>query len=207
MSPEQDAELLRAWCEGDRRAGDTLLSHYFDPVARYVFHKVGQGETAEEIIQEAFKEAVDRRHLIKGRFGSYVRGIARFKVLEYYRCKGSLADELTSALAADEHGAESMLGISEEGHHIAKALRMLTPERQELLYLFYVEGLSSREIAEIRGIRTSQIAGQVYRACTRVRELVEQFMQQGAQRESTLRRLDTWLRQFEQADDPGADDS
>lgn len=207
MNPEQDAELLRAWCEGDRRAGDTLISHYFDPVARYVFSKIGQGETAEEIVQEVFKEAVDRRHLIKGRFGPYVRGIARFKVLKYYHCKGSLAEELTSALSAEERGPESVLGLSEEGHNIAKALRLLTPERQELLYLFYVEGLSSREIAEIRGVRTSQIAGQVFRACTRVRELVEQFMQLGAPRDATLRRLDTWLRQFEHADESGADDS
>ena len=196
MTPEQDASLLEAWRAGDRAAGDRLISANLDSVAKYVLRKVTHPQATEELVQEIFKEAVDRRDRIQGQFAPYVHGIARFKVLEYYRRKGSFANELSSSLCDHEQGPESTLGRSQEGHYIAKALRMLPVEQQELLYLFYIEGLSARQIAQMRGLRAAQVSGQVFRIRARAREIIEQLTRNRQQRESALRCLETWLAQF-----------
>jgi RNA polymerase sigma factor (sigma-70 family) len=195
MSLAEDRALLRAWCSGDKPAGERLIRYQFDWVSRAVLRWVhGDAAVAMDIVQTTFEVALRKKAEIHGAFGPYVRGIARVKVLEHFRSKDALVRELTSSLRASTTGAESaMLGVEQE-HVAIRALRQLPVEQQELMYLRYVQGLKLREIAELEGVTTNKIAGILKRAEERLVQEVARLAESLGVGVATVVGVETWLR-------------
>jgi RNA polymerase sigma-70 factor (ECF subfamily) len=207
MSLEEDQALLGAWCRGDKAAGDRLIRYHFDWVSRAVLRWVdGDVTVAMDLVQAAFEVALKKKAEIRGPFGPYVRGIARMKVLERLRGKDRLVHELASSIRESARGAESvLLGVEQEQVAIA-ALRRLPPEHQDLMYLRHVQGMKLRELAELRGMTTSKLAGILRRAEQWLAHEVEQLAESRPVGESTLLGVTTWLRRREHDHDHDHDE-
>lgn len=194
MTLDEDRALLRAWCQGDPDAGDRLIRYQFDGVSRSVLRWVhGDSAAAMDIVQAAFEVAMEKKAQIRGAFGPYVRGIARLKVLEHFRRKDALLRELTTSFRGDHTGAESALLSAEQERLAIAALRGLSPEQQDLIYLRYVQGMKLREIAELRGTTIGAIEGVMRRAMQRLAQQVERLAESPSLGQSTLVGLRTWL--------------
>lgn len=209
MSLEEDRALLEAWCAGDKAAGDRLIRACFDGISRAVLGWVrGDTAAAVDIVQATFEVALKRRSEIRGAFGPYVRGIARRKVLEHFRRKDMLVDELTTSVQAGGRGAESVLLAEQQERLAVRALRQLSPEEQDLMYLRHVQGMKLRELAELEGVTIGVVAGILRRAEGRLAREVERLAESEDLRRSTLTGIDTWLRHRESdggLDEPPSD--
>ncbi|MEM9456508.1 MAG: sigma-70 family RNA polymerase sigma factor [Myxococcota bacterium] len=196
MSLDEDRALLKAWCQGDREAGDRLIRYQFDWISRSVLRWVrGDSAVAMDIVQATFEVALDKKTGIDGPFGPYVRGIARLKVLEHFRRKdGALLRELTTSLRGDRTSAESALLGAEQERLALAALRRLSAEQQDLMYLRYVQGMKLREIAELRGATIGTIDGILRRAEKQLAQQVERLAESPHLSQSTLVGIGTWIR-------------
>lgn len=201
MTLAEDRALLRAWCRGDKAAGERLIRYQFERVSRAVVRWLhGDAATAMDIVQATFETALKRKAVIHGPFGPYVRGIAKLKVLEHFRSKDALVHELMSSIREGARGAESVLIGAQQEHVAIAALQRLPPEQQDLMYLRYAQGMKLREVAELKGMTTSKLAGLLRRAEERLAAEVERLAESKTVGEATLVGVTSWLRRREHDD-------
>jgi RNA polymerase sigma-70 factor, ECF subfamily len=153
-----DEELVQRVRNGDTAALEMLYSRYARVVYSFAVRIVGDGPTAEEILQEAFVRTwrqADTFRTVRGNFASWLLSITHNLAIDELRKRQrrpqrvdgvdisetlyGLVDEATNVEEAAEAGALR--------ERVAVAMATL-PEAQRLaVELAYFHGLSQREIA------------------------------------------------------------
>jgi RNA polymerase sigma-70 factor (ECF subfamily) len=199
---DDDLVLLEAWRAGDLAAGEALFERHFDAVFRFVRSKVS--DTAEDLVQEAFMACVEGRDRLRAdaSFRSYLFAAARKIVYEYWRKRGRRRTEDLEAVSAHELGASpsSLLGRAEDERLLVMALRRIPLDFQMVLELYYVEGLKSREVADVLDIPHATVRSRLRRGLEQVREQVHELAEAPEQLSTTMSRLDAWASGLKQLD-------
>jgi RNA polymerase sigma-70 factor (ECF subfamily) len=167
----QDEPALIEQARRDPQAFAALYRAYLAPIYRYVCQRVGDPHDAEDLTAQVFTEALEGllagRYQENGRFVAWLYSIARHKLADFYRQRVSLPfdDQITSA-------PDFLAGIenSDRRARIAGLLASLDADRQELLRLRFIAGLSFAEIAALDGRSEAAIKMSVYRALAWLRE-------------------------------------
>jgi RNA polymerase sigma-70 factor, ECF subfamily len=121
----------------------------------YFLHRCGGSvQVSEDLTQETFLAAV--AELKKGKRVrtpiGWIYGIARHKLLDYYRKQERFERGLELAGQADQIEDESLLPDEEEAHERATAaLASVAASQRAALVLCYADGFSVREAAAILG--------------------------------------------------------
>ena len=197
--PRDDFDLLAAWREGDRAAGQELARRHYKVVRRFITGKLGE-EAARDLAQRVFLTLCEKRDDFEGRssFRTYLLGIARFKVIETVRKQRGPAgrfDPVEDSVCDPnlEVTLGSLLGKHEHERIVVQALHSLALDDQFLLELKAVEGMKNREIAEVLETTTGAIGGKIVRARERLAKAVAQLTEDPMLRTATDRRLDDWV--------------
>lgn len=150
-------------------------------VRGFVFGLVADRAAADDIFQEVFLTVLQRSSDFRpdGNFLAWVRGIARNKVLEYYRRQRSQAlpfdEELLELLAEAAEGRESRLERQRDA--LSRCLERLAPRAREIVDLRYAEQpLSPPEIAERLSWTTNAVHVALARARAFLRECTQQLL-------------------------------
>jgi RNA polymerase sigma-70 factor (ECF subfamily) len=88
---KDDLELARRMSRGDEDEFNTFYAHYADLVFGFIVHLFkGPRTDAEEILQDTFLTAIRMlpSYRGQGRLSSWLNGIARHKVADFWRRKG-----------------------------------------------------------------------------------------------------------------------
>jgi RNA polymerase sigma factor (sigma-70 family) len=191
-----DDDLLAAWRAGDQYAGKQLYSRHFPRVRCYFANKVDELSDVEDLVQETFMacyEAADR-YAARATFVAYLLGIARHKLLEFWRkqTQGRVDDIEAHSLASLGAGPSSILAHFEEGQRLLAALRELEFHEQELLELYYWEKLTGRELGEVLGVGEDTARSRLFRAKGALREKLRRLDGSGTQDLPTDEDLDGW---------------
>lgn len=191
---EADVQLLQAWQDGEPGAGDELFARHFHSVFRFFRSKVDDA-LAEDLTQATFLGCMRGRDSLRdhGSFRTYLFVVARNELYLHFRRRGRQDKVLDfrSVSAADlATGPSSMLAAKEEQQLLLEALRLIPVDFQIAIELYYWEGLSTEELAEVQGIP----AGTVRSRLTRAREQIGRRMQEIA---ASPRLAATTLEQFE----------
>ncbi len=190
-----EAELVRAWAQGDRHAGDILLERNFDAIARFFANKVGT--ELDDLVQQTFERAQRGAARFEGKssFRTFLFGIAHNVLREYLRQKNrrQQVDELTSVqdLELEPH---HLMVRSQEERLLLSALRRLPIADQTLLELFYWEDLTGPALAEILAVPEGTIRSRLRKARQRLEEQLQRVAQSPELLTSTLSSLETWAR-------------
>ena len=170
MPVPSDQELLEAWAAGDRSAGNDLFVRHFDAVFRFFFNRVGND--AEELTQATFLGAMEARQRFRGEssFRTFLYAIARNQLFLHFRAKRRAAPLTFRTISMIDLGASpaSQLAGSEERRLLGDAMLHLPVDLQLALELYYWEGLSTKEVAEV--LESPQ--GSVKRWLWRARQLL-----------------------------------
>lgn len=153
-----DEELVRRVGEGDTAALEALYSRYARVVFSFAVRIVGDGQTAEEILQEAFVRTWTQAgtfRTVRGNFASWLLSITHNLAIDELRRRqrrpqradiGESGDALfglvDEATNVEEAAASSILR-----DRVALALTTLPEAQRVAIELAYFQGLSQREIA------------------------------------------------------------
>jgi RNA polymerase sigma-70 factor, ECF subfamily len=158
MTDGQNSLAVRAKA-GDRHAINALLEAHLATIYRFVSMKMGAGyPELDDIVQETLIGASASIHALRGETNAQVAGwllsIARHKVADHLRARYNHPhDSLDGALGA--HVADPGQPVDEQvmamqrGEQLREAMRLLTPEQEEVLTLRFVLGFGIDEVAEI----------------------------------------------------------
>ena len=135
--------------------GEDLYEQHAKSVYRYLFSLCGQADTAEELTQETFCQALKGLDTFRGECTPQVWlcAIAKrlwYKELERRRRTAPLEEETLSRLPADDDPAGEYERRSDR-MALYRAMQELPPDTREVLYLRLAGEFSFREIGDILG--------------------------------------------------------
>ena len=172
-----DIQLARAK-GGDLEALERLYRVYVDPVSNLARRICRSTHEAEEVVQETFLEMVRsvRSFRGEGAFGAWLRRIAVSKALTVHRKrKRQAGSDGQSTVELDGPASLSATVDAADGWKrldLERALAALPDDARVVVWLFDVEGLTHREIADLFGRSTSFSKSRLSRAHARLRELL-----------------------------------
>jgi RNA polymerase sigma-70 factor (ECF subfamily) len=182
--PDQDRDLLARLRSGDHGAFEAIFRAHYAPVCNFALGYVHAREEAEEIGQSVFLSLWSRREdlEIRGRLRAYLLIAARNQALNrsararleqrWYDRAGS-EDEPTSSEPLPDRAIES----AQISQRVRAAIDALPPGCRRVLQLRWDEQLSHYEIAEILGISTKGVEGQLARAKRILRETLADIVE------------------------------
>ena len=172
-----DAAIVRRVLDGDSDAYGILVDRYYDRYARFAVHMLGNREDAEEALQDAFLRAYRAlpRYEERERFGAWL-----FRML-VNRCRTTAVRRrrreqmfATGDIALVTAAVRPDVDDTAWREEIARALGVLPAEQREAFLLKHVEDLSYEEMAGVTGVGISALKMRVKRACSRLRELLQE---------------------------------
>lgn len=181
LTPELDA-YVRAAAGGDSEAFGMLVERTKNLVASIAVAILRDVELARDVAQDVFLAAW--RDLAKLRepasFLPWLRSLTRNRAHHVLRTQArrrrmiseTEADELVAALADARPGAREALIANEEACLLAHALEQLPDEAREIVTLFYREGRSVQQVADLLGVSADAAKQRLSRARARLRRAV-----------------------------------
>ena len=171
----EEAVIKRA-SEGDTEAFSFIYERYVSRIYSYIFYRIGSEADAEDITSRVFYRAFGHigNYVDKGvPFSAWLYRIAHNLIANWHRDSHRrkevpLEDQMELPARADH--PERALEKSQEMELLLRGIRRLSPERQQLLILKFVEDYSNAEIGEIMGKSEGAIKSLYHRALIALRE-------------------------------------
>ncbi len=163
-----DLDLLDAWRGGDGVAGDALVQRHFAALFRFFRNKLDDAR-AEDLVQTTMLALVDGRERFREltSFRAFLFAIARNQLAMHFRSRAvrDKVIELGTASVADLGASPSaIVGAGEEQRLLAAALQRIPVDFQIAIELYYWEGLSTRELADVLGVPEGTVRSRLARA-------------------------------------------
>lgn len=173
-----DAHIVRTVLAGDADAFAVLVERHHARCLRVATHLLGDGDDAEDVVQESFVRAY--RHLgsyrERDKFGAWLLRIVvnQCRTRATREARYTRFDDDASVLEHEAHA--STHEANDRRAELAHALAQLGPAQREAVVLRFAEELSYDEIAALTGVGVSALKMRVQRACLRLRELLAEHL-------------------------------
>jgi RNA polymerase sigma-70 factor (ECF subfamily) len=197
LSDEADEALMAAYQRGDVQAFSRLIARHEKPLWNFVRRFVGDGATAEDLLQEVFLRVVrgasDWQPTAK--VSTWLYTIARNLCTDHARrmvhrragsLDGSREDEgsgpkeaLRERLPGADRGGEVAAMGREASDRIERALATLPVEQREVFLMREVMELPFAEIAAAVGASEPTVKSRMRYALERLREALEDLRDSG----------------------------
>jgi RNA polymerase sigma-70 factor (ECF subfamily) len=147
-----DAELLQAWADGNKSAGEQLFERHFESIARFFRNKLPADVQHEDLIQQTFLGCVEARERFRGdaSFRSFLFAIAHNQLGKHWRSRSRdrLDFETVSAFDIDP-SPSAVVARGQDQQKLLLALRRIPVDSQVALELHYWEAMTAAEIGEV----------------------------------------------------------
>ena len=174
-----DFALIQRVLEGDDNAFTVLVNKYQKPIHTFVWRKIGDFHTAEELTQDIFLKAYKKLPLLKPpyRFLGWLYVIATRHCIAWMRKKqvpttsldampGVQLEELSYA-AYEATGAEA--ADVEHQHGLVKRLLQKLPESERtVVTMHYLAEMPCEKISEFLGVSPNTVKSRLHRARKRL---------------------------------------
>ena len=142
-------------CEGDNQAFGELYERYVTRIYNYFFYRTGSSEDSEDLTARVFIRALKHIQNYDNRgvpFSAWLYRIAHNLVANWHRDNSRrkiipLDDYIVSSLPSD--APDILAENNEQQEELLEAVRDLPEDRQQLLYLKFVERMPNAEIGDI----------------------------------------------------------
>lgn len=183
-----DLRLARCASASDEQALNKIYELYADLLFAFIYHSLGGTPAdAEEIWQDTWLAAFRSigRYSGKSRLFTWLCGIARHKLMDYYRYRYSgiqpfveLHNECLDTLIDTEPLPEEVVMNDATRVCVVEALTLLPEDQRRALLSRYVEGRSVEEIARLLGKSYKATESLLSRARVAFREIFVSMYQE-----------------------------
>ncbi len=163
----------------DQDAFSELYDYFFPRVYSYVFAKVKDSDTADDIISVTFEKVF--LHLMdydsgKGAFSTWIFRIAINETTNFFR-KQTASKETTWEEffdPADKRSTPEQQVVSKEGdRYLLCALEKLPERERKIVSMKYFMGISNKEIAEALDMTATNVGVILHRSLAKLKALLE----------------------------------
>ncbi|MBR5843599.1 MAG: RNA polymerase sigma factor [Bacteroidaceae bacterium] len=176
MHKEKEQNIIKACMRNDRTAQKALYDHFAPYMMALTLRYVGDADTAQDVVQEAFIKIFGSLHQFtaQGSLGSWVRRITLNAALEFLRSRNVFAciedDEVMQMPTMNVSVIEKM-----QTDELMQLIAMLPAGYRTVFNMYAIEGYSHKEIAEQLGIQESSSRSQYIRAKMFLQKKLEKY--------------------------------
>jgi RNA polymerase sigma-70 factor (ECF subfamily) len=192
MSTEDaDEDLMVLYQRGEVRAFEVLLSRHRKPVYNYILRFVGDKETAEDLLQEAFMRVIRGAEAYKrqAKFTTWLYTIARNLCVDQTRRRkhrkhasldapmdasddsGTLLDVIPSnEMASDRKSVNKQLHAT-----MQRAIEALSDEQREVFLMREFLDMPFRQIADVVGVPENTVKSRMRYALEKLRLELDEY--------------------------------
>ena len=149
---------------------DDLYRLYATDVLRVSYYYLGNREQAEDVTQDVFVRLITNKPILEnGREKAWLLKVALNRCRDIWR--GSWFRKIVLGHPAFElFPAPDEIGSVADRYALAEAINCLRPEFKEVVLLFYYQGFSVTEIAEMLEIAEGTVSSRLSRARNKLQE-------------------------------------
>jgi len=174
-----DNEALDLAIRGDAEAFSALYERYIGRIYNYIYYRTGSPVDAEDLTARVFYRALGHIGAYRNTgvpFSAWLYRIAHNLVANWHRDnkrrKEVPLEDHYHLFPRSDH-PESTLVNNQEMEDLMAAIRTLSPERQQLIILKFVERLSNAEIAIIMSRSEGAIKSLYHRTLLALKDQVK----------------------------------
>jgi RNA polymerase sigma-70 factor (ECF subfamily) len=164
-----------------------LFERHHVVLFNYFLRLTGNRPVSEDLVQEVFTRILKYRTTYRGedRFAVWMYKIARNAHIDFLRRQKEtvpLEDQFEEAQSADLI-PEERVERQQEAALISRALKKLSPKKQEVILLSRFQNLKYREIAELMECPVGTVKGMVHRAVQELGDIYKQLSREACRHE------------------------
>lgn len=164
-----------------------LFERHHVALFNYYLRLTGNRPVSEDLVQEVFTRILKYRVTYRGedRFAVWMYKIARNAHIDFLRRQKEtvpLDDQFEEAQSADLV-PEERVERQQEAALISRALKRLSPRKQEVILLSRFQNLKYREIAELMECPVGTVKGMVHRAVQELGDIYKQLSREACRHE------------------------
>ena len=152
---------------------EAVVVRHYDTLLRIAVQRTGSRAEAEDIVQDTFLQLLRSEHTFDN--DEHLKAFLIRAVIN--RCKDFLKSARHTRSIELSEAAENILPAApppDPGEsEVLAAVRKLRPAYRDVIYLFYYEEYSVREIAQMLGKRENTISAWLHRARNQLKEVLE----------------------------------
>lgn len=133
---------------------ERLYEEFSDRMYKIAFSILHSQQDAEDAVAEAFLKIANNLDKLKDRPGRDIQGfcaVVTQNTAKDFRRKNSLRDGLFTELNEDISAMKSELDLCEVSE-LKEAIRLLNDDQKQALLLYYIYGLTVKNIADIQNV-------------------------------------------------------
>ena len=162
MPLADERQLVLQAQDGDAEAFGRIYDGYVERIYRFVFFRVDDQQTAEDITSQVFLKAwsnLDRFEFTRTPYIAWLYTIAHNTVIDHYRTRKvtTALEDVQLSQPDDAEAVENQIDLTVEMKTIKAAMQSLTDDQQQVLHLRFIEGMSNTEIAQQLGKREGAV--------------------------------------------------
>jgi RNA polymerase sigma-70 factor (ECF subfamily) len=163
--------------DGDVAAWRQLVGMWQKPLFRHALRLTGRHEPARDVTQEAWMAMVRgiKRLDDPARFRAWAFRIVSNKAADWVRKQARRQKLIDAAKEEAERGADELESNAESDvvSNLRSAIRKLPPDRRSLLSMFYIDGMSLNEIADVLRIPLGTVKSRMHSVRQELKSIVE----------------------------------
>jgi RNA polymerase sigma-70 factor (ECF subfamily) len=181
MPLANERQLVLQAQDGNSEAFGQLYDAYMERIYRFVYFRVEDQQTAEDITSQVFLKAwsnLDRFQFSRTPYLAWLYTIAHNAVIDHYRTRKVTTALDDVQLSQPDHSelVENEIDLTAEMQSVKTALQSLTDDQQKVLTLKFIEGMSNNEIARHLGKREGAIRALQMRGLQALAKQLEEKM-------------------------------
>lgn len=198
-----DDETLIKQAKTDKEAFGQLYQRYVERIYNYIYYRTSSVEDAEDLTARTFQRAMIHMPTYQDKgvpFQAWLYRIARNLVSNWYRDNGRkqtvALDDVIHMQVGDDDSPEQLIQMIERENSLIDIIKLMPPERQDVLVYKFLHRLSNAEIGEIMGKSEGAIKSLYHRTLLSLREMLLNPSDSSfpETKESYLKRLRFWKR-------------
>src|SRR5512134_2424997 len=181
MPLPNERQLVLQAQDGNSEAFGQLYDAYMERIYRFVYFRVEDQQTAEDITSQVFLKAwsnLDRFQFSRTPYLAWLYTIAHNAVIDHYRTRkvNTALDDVQLSHPDHSEAVENEIDLTVEMQSVKSALQTLTDDQQKALTLKFSEGMANNEIARHLGKREGAIRALQMRGLQALAKQLEEKM-------------------------------
>lgn len=177
-------QAIASAAQGDTDAFTFLYERYVNRIYNYIYYRTGNPHEAEDLTSRVFYRALHHINHYNNRgvpFSAWLYRIAHNLVANWHRDNSRRKEVPLDDYAHFPHRAqqpEASVEDNQELEIMLRAIRRLPPDRQQLLILKFVEGMSNADVAIVMMRSEGAIKSLYHRTLLALRDEIKTMEQE-----------------------------
>lgn len=154
-----EGNLLQRARRFDEAALTRIFHTYHDAIYRYLYHRLGEAQTAQDLASDVFRRFLQALRDGRGptrHLRAWLYRVAHNLVVDELRRRThrdheSLDGKLAETLRADQQSLDDLAWNALTSERVRHALQRLTEDQRQVVILKYLQGMTNAEVAHITG--------------------------------------------------------